>query len=192
MIADVVDVDCFFTAVFESADDTANTGASCGGFAEVTGVGKDRLEELQGDDFLAVVFDLIDTGHTYILEDFEMFDIIIREGHPELGFLDAGNVLGEGFHFLVVHPVDRVASDTFGTGELLLHGHRRTFLESTVFPVSARSSHFADVDLRVEVCGKGLAVVATIDIDNIEVVDFVKVVLQSPRGKHIGNTWIKT
>lgn len=95
MIADVVDVDRFGFAILEAGDDVADAGSALGGDAEVAGVGENGFEELQWDDFDAVVGDGIDAGHTDILQHFEVLEVVRRKRHPKLRAFDRGNVLHE-------------------------------------------------------------------------------------------------
>ena len=192
VIADVVDVDGLLFAVLDAGDHVADAGAAFGRDAEVAGVREDGFEELKRDDFLALVFDFVDAGHADVLKHFEVLEVVRREAHPELRALDRRDVLGEGFEFLVIHPVDFVTADAFGAGEALVLGHRGSLDELAVFPVAALGGDFADVDLRVEVGGEGVAVVAAVDVDDVERVDLVEVVLERPGGENIGDAGVKT
>ena len=77
----------------------------------------------------------------------------------------------------MIHAVDIESTNTFRTGVFLLHGHGRGFNKFAIFPVTAGSCDFADVDFGIEVGGKGIAVITGIDVDDVDVVDFVEVVL---------------
>src|SRR5512133_441210 len=54
----------------------------------------------------------------------------------------------------------------------------------TVLEVFALLGYFADVDFRIEVCGKRFPVVACIAVDNIEIMNLVKMVLCSMSRKY--------
>ena len=43
-----------------------------------------------------------------------------------------------------------------------------------IFPMTRDCGHFADVYFRVEIGGKGLSMISAIAIDNVERVDFIK------------------
>src|SRR5699024_2225909 len=60
-----------------------------------------------------------------------------------------------------------------------------------VFIVAAICRDFTNVNFGVEVSGKGVAVVATVHIDNIQLVDVIEVVLCKISRKHIRGTWIE-
>ena len=68
-----------------------------------------------------------------------------------------------------------------GADRLEIEGHllgkRRGFHERATFPMPRGRSHFADVDFRVEVGGKGLPVIAAITIKNVELTDGFELVL---------------
>ena len=49
----------------------------------------------------------------------------------------------------------------------------------------------ADIYLWIEVGGKGLSVVASIAVNNIELVNFIKMMLGSPGGEHVGDAGVK-
>ena len=94
-------------------------------------------------------------------------------------------MLGEGFHFFVIHAVDFVGSDFFGAIEASVCGHGWSFDKLIVLPVTARGGDFADVDFWVEVGGEGLAVIACIYVDDIDFGDFIEFVLELPFCKDV-------
>ena len=191
VIADVVDVDRLWLAVFDAGDDVANAGSAFGGDAEVARIRQHGFEELQRDDFDAVVNDRVDAGHADILQYFEVLEVVRRERHPKLRTLDGGDVLDEGFELLVIHAVDFVAADAFGAGEALVLRHGGGFDKIAIFKVATRRGDLADVDFRIEIGGKSMAVIAAIDVDDIERVDFIEVMLESPCGENIGDAGIE-
>ena len=58
--------------------------------------------------------------------------------------------------------------------------------------MAALGGDLADVDFRVEIGGEGLAVVAAVDVDDVERVDLVEVVLERPGGEHVGHAGVET
>src|SRR5699024_9530199 len=58
--------------------------------------------------------------------------------------------------------------------------------------VGTFGGHLPDVDLRVEVGGKGIAVVSRIAVQDVDIVDLVKIVLQRIGGEHTGHSRVKT
>ena len=63
--------------------------------------------------------------------------------------------------------------------------------ELAVLPVAAGGGHFADVDLRVEVGGKGLAVAAGVGVDDVELFDHIQVLLGGQGGVDVGHARIE-
>ena len=51
--------------------------------------------------------------------------------------------------------------------------------------------HFANINLRIKVGGKGMAVVTAVDIDDIEFMNFIEVVLGDIGGKDIGRAGVE-
>ena len=79
-------------------------------------------------------------------------------------------------------------------GERIIHGPRQRigFHPFAAFPVAAARGHFADIDFRVKIRGKGLAVIARVAVDDIQHMHFVQLVLENPRGKDIRHAGIET
>ncbi len=63
--------------------------------------------------------------------------------------------------------------------------------ELAVFPVAAGRGHFADVDLRVEVGGKGLAVGAGVGVDDVELFHHIQIFLGGQGGVDVGDARIE-
>ncbi len=120
-----------------------------------------------------------------------MLEVVLREAHPELRAADGGDVLHEGLEFFVVHAVNFVCADFLRAGKWLVQGHRRRFDKFAVFPVSARGCDLADVDFGIEIGGKGVAVIAAVDVDDVEGVDFIEVMLERPCGINVRDTGIE-
>ena len=92
----------------------------------------------------------------------------------------------------MVHAVDFIGAHFLRAVEALVHAHGGRFPEGSVFPVAAGGRHLADVDFRVEIGGEGLAVVAAVDVDDVQRVDFIKMVLERPGREDVGHTRIKS
>lgn len=191
VIADVVDIDGFRLAVFDAGDHVADAGAALGALSEVARVGEHGFEELKRNDFLPLIDDGVDAGHAHILQDFQVLEVVGGEAHPELSPAQGRDVFHEGFEFLVVHPVDFVGANFFRAGERLMQGHGGGFDKRSVFPVAAFGGDFTDVDFRVEVGGESVAVVAAIDVDDVQCVNFIEMVLQGPGGENIGDAGVE-
>lgn len=191
VIADIVNVNGFIFAVLYAGDDVADAGFALGGFAKVARVGEHGLQELERDDFHAVVNNRINTSHANVLEDFEMLEVIRREGHPELSPADGRDVFDQAFHFFMIHTVDFICANFLRAGEASVHAHGGRFLECALFPMAARGRYLTDVDFRVEVGGESHAMIAAVDINDVQCMDFVEMVLESPSGEDIGNAGVK-
>lgn len=191
MVADVVDVHGLELAVLGSGDDVADAGFSFRGLAQVPRVRQHSLEELKRNDFHSIVHDRVNPGHAHVLEHFQVLEVVRGEGHPELGPADGGDVLDQAFHFFMVHAVDFIGAHFLRAGEAPVHAHGGGFSEGAVFPVAAGGSHFPDVDFRVEVGGEGLAVIAAVDVNDVQRMDFVKVVLERPCREDVGDAGVK-
>ena len=73
----------------------------------------------------------------------------------------------------------------------LVNAHGVDFHPLAILPVLALLRDLTDVDLRVEVGGKGLAVVSGVAVHDVEVVHLVKVVLGSIGGVGLGHARVK-
>ena len=51
--------------------------------------------------------------------------------------------------------------------------------------------HFTDIDLRIKVGGKGVTVIAAVNINNIQGMDFIEIMFGNIGSKYIGRTRIK-
>ena len=91
----------------------------------------------------------------------------------------------------MVHAVDFIGAHFLRAGETLVHAHGSGFPEGSVFPVAAGRRYFPDVDFRVEVGGESLAMVAAIDVNDVQRMDFVKMMLESPCREYIGDAGVK-
>ena len=61
-----------------------------------------------------------------------------------------------------------------------------------LLPVPTIGRDFADVDFRVEICGKGVAMVAAVTIQDVDGVNLVKMMFEGLSGKNTGVPWVKT
>ena len=120
-----------------------------------------------------------------------MRQVFFAECHPETGFLDFGNELDERFEFLVPEEVAFARPD-LRIVDRLVFGHRRDFVEFSVFVELALLGDFADVDFRVEVRRERLSVISRVAIDDIERVYFVEIVLLAVSGIDVGNARIES
>ena len=126
---------------------------------------------------MAFVFHFVDPGHADVLENSQVVEIVFREGHPEAGSLDGGDVFGDAFQFFVVHQVHFLVADG-GEVKGLVHREGIGLFPLAVFPIFAALRDLANVDLGIKVGGEGMAVVAGVGVHDVEVVDLVKLVLK--------------
>ncbi len=85
-------------------------------------------------------------------------------------------------HILLAHLIEVV---------LPLDAHGRDLHPVAVLPVAAGGRNLAQVDLRVEVGGKGIAVVAAVAVQNVDGVDGVELVLLGVGAVSLGHARVK-
>ena len=191
MGAVVVDVVGVFLTVLYTADAATDGGFTLVVFAQILRVGQHGFKELEGLNHVAFVVDGHDAVHTNVLDDAQVGEVFLPEGHPEAGALDGGKVEDEAFDFLMVEEIALARADV-GIGEGLVDFEGLGFHPFAIFPVESFLRDFADVDFGVEVGGKRLAVVAGIAVDDVEVVDFVEMVLGGVGGVDARHTGVET
>ena len=120
-----------------------------------------------------------------------MGEVLVGKGHPEPGPLESFEVLHQGLQFLMVHQEALFGADALG--KIVTHrpGEGVGFHPLAVLPVAAALRDLADVDLRIEVGGKGLAMVAGIAVDDVQLVDLIEMVLLGPGAEDVGDAGIK-
>ena len=174
----IVNVVSVFLAVLDTTYAAADAGFALVVLAKVLRVGQYGLEELQRHNLHALIHDRLDRVHADVLNDTQVGEVFLAKCHPEAGALDGGIVLYKTFNLLVVQQVALLGTDV-GVGERLVNFERFSFNPTSVFTVKTFLSDFANVDFGIEVCGKSLVVVAGISVHNVEILNFVKVVLGS-------------
>ena len=90
----------------------------------------------------------------------------------------------------MIHHVHVLRADLLEV-ELHLLSHRRALDELPAFPVPRWRGHFADIDLRIEIGGKGLPMIAAIAVENVELADRLQLVLPEPHREHRGDARIE-
>ena len=105
-----------------------------------------------------------------------MRQIALAERHKEADALDPLDVLREGLQLLVMEEVHILFAD-FGEVVDALDLHRLRLNPRTVLPIAAVCRYLADVDLRIEIRRKGVAMVAAVAVENVDVVDLVEFML---------------
>ena len=176
VVAVVINIVGALLAVLQALDAAADRGLSVVVGAQRLGIGKNRLEELDRDDLDAVVDDRVDTRHADVLDDAQVREVFLAEGHPETCTLNGRIVLNQRLELLVVDHIRLALADTRVIERTVylmrLGGNPLAVLEITPF-----LRHLADVDLGIEVRGESHAVVARVAIHDVEVVDLVEMVL---------------
>ena len=140
------------------------------------GVRQQRLEELDGHDLLSVEVDGSGGQHAHVLQTAHVIQIALTKGHKEANALCLRDVLGKGLDLLVVQQIHILVAHLIEV-VLALDAHGRDLHPVAVLPVAAGGGHLAPVDLRVEVGGKGIAVVAAVAVQDVDSVDGVELVL---------------
>src|SRR5690625_226776 len=90
----------------------------------------------------------------------------------------------------MVEQVDILLADAIEV-ELALLGQRRSLYPLPFLPVAAIRGNLANVDLGVEVGGKGVAMIAAVGIENIDAVNFVEQVLLRVGAVNIGHAGVE-
>ena len=146
---------------------------------------------MQRNDLLALEFHRFDAVQAQVLDHLQMLEITVAEGHPEAPALYLGHVLAQRLHLLVVEQEHLARADL---GEIEDAGdlHRSGGHPVAVLPVAAIGGHLTDVDLRIEVGGEGVAVIAGVAVEDVHRVDAIEVVLTGVGGEDVGYTRVET
>ena len=177
-----------FLAVLDTTDATADRGLAFVVLAQILRIGQYGLQELQGYDLnlgstravgqWCLVFDFVDTAHADILNHVEVFQILFAEGHPETSLFDGGIVLHQRLQLFVVQQITLTRTDV-GVGEWLVDFQRLCLNPLAILIVESLLGNLADVDLWVEVRSKGMVVITSVAVYDVEIMDLVEVVLGS-------------
>ena len=190
VVADIVDIVGLFLAVLLAGEDAADVGLTLGAGAEAGGVGQEGLEELDGHDLLAVELDGRGGQHPHVLQAAHVVEVALAEGHEEADALGLRDVLGQRLDLLVVEQVHVLFAHLIEV-VLPLDAHGRDLDPVAVLPVAAGGRDLAQVDLRVEVGGEGVAVVAAVAVEDVDGVDGVELVLLGVGAVSLGHTRIE-
>ena len=134
------------------------------------------LEELDRHDLVAFKLDRGGGQHADVLQTLHVGQIGLTEGHEEADTLHARNILRQGLDLLVVEQVHVLVADLIEV-VLALDAHRRDLHPVTILPVRTGRGYLTQIDLRVEVGRKRIAVVAAVAVQNVDGVDFIEQVL---------------
>ena len=105
-----------------------------------------------------------------------MRQITLTECHKKADSLDTLDVQRQGFQFFVVQQVHVLFAHLI---EIVFpfDFHGFGFHPFAVFDVAALCRNLPDVDFRIEVGSERIAVVTAVAVQNVDIIDFVKVVL---------------
>src|SRR3546814_8274198 len=95
----------------------------------------------------------------------------------------------QAFALLMIHEVHGLWPNLLEI-ELLLHRHRRGLDPVSIFPVARDRGHLADIDLRIEIGRKMLAMIATVAVENVERVDAFEMMFLQPGREDAGHAEI--
>ena len=119
-----------------------------------------------------------------------MGKITLSECHEETDPFYPRDIERQRLNLLMVEQVHVFFSDLREIIDPLdLHG--LCFHPVSVFPVGSFGGDFPDIDLRVEICRKRIAVVSCIAVQDIDIIYLIKVVLQGISRKHARNSRIE-
>ena len=188
-------------SVLDSADAATDAGFALIVLSQILGIGQHSLEELQRNNlhhlFAAavglgsLVFHLVNAAHANVLNHIQIVQILLAEGHPEAGTLDGGEVDDKALNLLVMQEIALAGTD-IGIVQGLVNLHRFGLDVLTVLIVKSLLGDFTNVDFGIEVGGECLVMVSGIAVHDVQIVDFIEVVLCGISGKHAGHTGVET
>lgn len=102
-----------------------------------------------------------------------MIEIALPKGHEEPDPLRFGNGLGQTFDFFMMQEIHVLFSHLI---EMIFpfDAHSRDFYPVSIFPVTAGSRYFPQVDFGIKVRGEGIAMVAAVAVENINGINAVE------------------
>ena len=190
MVAYVVDVGLFLLAVLLAGEDAADVGLAHGAGAQSGRVGQQCLQELDGDNLVALKLHRLGGEHAHVLQTLHVGEVALAEGHEEADALHAGDVLGQALDLLVVEQVHILLAHLVEV-VLPLDAHGGDFHPVAVLPVGAGGGHLPQVHFGVEVGGEGIAVVAAVAVQDVDGVDLVEQVLLGVGAVGLGDAGVK-
>lgn len=184
MRAVVINIICALLAVFQSADTAAYACLAVIVLAEILRIRQHGLEELQRNNLnlgclaravgqRSLIFNLVDARHADVLNNVEICQVLLSEGHPEACLLDCRIILNEALQLLMVHQIALTRTDV-RISERLVNLERLGFKPLAVLIVKSLLSNLADVNLRVEVCCESLMVVSGVAVNDVEILNLVE------------------
>ena len=165
MAAIVIYIIGVFFAVFQAADTATDRGFAFVILAQILRVGEYGFQELQRNDFHAVVFYLINAGHADVLDNTQVGQVLLSECHPETCTFDCGEIFHQRLQFFVIKKV-RIARTDIGVGECFVDFQRFGGYPFAVFVITSVLGNF-DVDFRIEVGCKCFVMISCIAVHNV-------------------------
>ena len=176
MVADIVDIPGLVLPVLFACKDAADVGLALGPGTKTCRVRKKGLQELDGHNLMALKQHRCGGQHAHILQTLHMGQIALAEGHEEADSLYAGDIFRQGLDLLMVQEIHVLFAHLVKV-ILPFNAHGRDLHPVSVLPVAARSGNLPEIDLRIEVGGKGIAVVAAVAVQDIDGLNLVELML---------------
>ena len=110
-----------------------------------------------------------------------MLQVLLTKGHPEASTLDGGIVDDQTLYLLMMQQI-AVARTNLWVGQVLVNLQGFRLNPFAIFPIQAFLGNLADVDFWVEVGGESLVVVASVTVNDIQVLNLLEVMLGSIGG----------
>ena len=93
MVADIINIDGLFLAIFSTGKDTTDVGLAHGARTEGSRIRQQRFEELNRYNFLAFIVNRLGRQHANVLQALHVCQIALAEGHEEADAFYAGDIL---------------------------------------------------------------------------------------------------
>ena len=120
-----------------------------------------------------------------------MGQILLTKGHPKACSLDVGEVKHQTLELFVVKKVALTHTDT-GVMERTMDLLRLRLYPLTIEVVFTLLGNLADIDFGIKVRSKRLVMIPSVAVYNIEVVDFIEVMLGGIGGKYARHPGVET
>ena len=177
MIAYIVNIDRLLFSVFLSCKNTSNICLSFCSRSKRCRIRKNSFQKLKRYDFFSFVHNRLNGCHSYIFQTFQMCQIALSKCHKETDSFDSRNIQCQRFDFFMVQKI-HIFHSHFRKIVFSLDLHRLCLYPVSVFPVRTFCRNLADVDLRIEVRCKRIAVISSIAVQNIDIINLVKIMFQ--------------
>ena len=115
------------------------------------------------NNLLAIEIDRLDGSHANIFKTAQMIEIAFSKGHEKADALDARNVQSETFQLFVMQKIHIFRTD-FGEIIDALYLHRLCFDPMPCFPIAAVCRDFSNINFRIKIRCKGIAVVSCVAV----------------------------